>query len=151
MPDLVHARHILLKTSPQMSDADKKAVHAKLEDIRERLKQGEDFAELAKQFSEDSSADRGGDLGYFPKGVMIGPFEDTVFALKAGETSDIVETQFGLHVIQVLDQRSAGKVPEDQAKDQIVAYLQQQKKRDVVAKEIDRLRAQSKIEIYLPL
>ena len=151
MPDMVHARHILLKTSSAMSDAEKQTVRVKLDDIQQRLKAGEDFAELAKQFSEDSSASRGGDLGYFPKGVMVGPFEDAVFTLKTGEVSDIVETQFGFHIVEVLEQRPAGAVPELRAKDQIRAYLQQQKKRNVVNEEIQRLRAQSKIEIYLSL
>ncbi|WP_455200228.1 peptidylprolyl isomerase [Kaarinaea lacus] len=151
MPDMAHARHILLKTSSAMSGTEKQAVRVKLEDIQQRLKKGEEFAELAKQFSEDSSASRGGDLGYFPKGVMVGPFEDTVFALKAGEMSDIVETQFGFHIVEVLEQRPAGAVPELQAKDQIRAYLLQQSKRNVVNEEIQRLRAQSKIEIYLSL
>ncbi len=151
MPDMVHAQHILLKTSSAMPDADKKAVRARLEDIQQRLKKGEDFSELAKRFSEDSSASRGGDLGYFPKGVMVGPFEDAVFTLNSGEVSDIVETQFGYHIIQVLEKRPAGVVQERYAKDQIRAYLQQQNKRNVVDEEIQRLRTQSKIDIYLSL
>ena len=151
MPDMAHTRHILLKTTPAMSEADKKSIRSKTAEIQQRLKQGEDFAELAKQFSEDSSASRGGDLGYLPKGAMVGPFDDKVFSLQAGEISGIVETQFGYHIIQVLEKQPAGKVTEEQAKNQIRAYLQQQKKRDVVKDEMERLRAQARIEIYLSL
>jgi len=150
-PDLAHARHILLKTSAEMTDADKKTVRSKMEDIQHKLKKGEDFSEVAKQFSEDSSSSRGGDLGYLPKGAMAGAFEDAVFSLKAGETSGIVETPFGFHIIEVLGQRKAGLAQEEEVKEQIRAFLQQQKRRNVVKDEIDRLRKESKIEIYLSL
>ena len=151
LPEMAHARHILLKTSADMPDADKKAIRNKMEDIKQKLKKGDNFTDLAKQFSEDSSASRGGDLGYLPKGAMTGAFEDAVFSLKAGEMSDIVETQFGFHIIEVLEQRKAGLAKEEEVKNQIQAYLQQQKRRYVVDKEINRLRQQSDIEIYLSL
>lgn len=79
----------------------KDAVKKQIEDIKAKLDAGGDFAELAKEFSEDGSAAEGGDLGYFGTGVMVQQFEDAAFALNAGETSGIIETEFGFHIIKV--------------------------------------------------
>lgn len=73
--------------------------------ILDKIKAGEDFADLAKEYSIDGSAQNGGDLDYFPKGRMVKPFEDAAFALEIGEVSDIVETEFGFHIIKLTDKR----------------------------------------------
>lgn len=79
----------------------KEEVKKQIEEIKAKLDAGGDFAELAKEFSEDGSAAEGGDLGYFGTGVMVQQFEDAAFALNAGETSGIIETEFGFHIIKV--------------------------------------------------
>ena len=77
----------------------------KIRYIQQKLRDGYDFAVIAKEFSEGPSKIKGGDLGYFGRGVMVKPFEDEAFKLKIGEVSGIVRTVFGLHLIKVTDQR----------------------------------------------
>ena len=72
-------------------------------ELLERLKKGESFAKLAEQYSIDGSRRRGGDLGFFGRGVMVKPFEDAAFALQKGEISGLVKTQFGYHIIKRLE------------------------------------------------
>ena len=99
---------------------DSKGQRSKAEDVVKRARAGEDFAALAKQFSEDpSNKDKGGDLGWFGRGQMVKTFEDAAFGLKPGEISDVVETPYGFHVIKVDDRRTengADGKPEDQVK-----------------------------------
>jgi peptidyl-prolyl cis-trans isomerase D len=99
----VHARHILLATDGK-SDAEKKTIRTKADDLLKQAKGGADFAELAKKNSEDSgNASLGGDLGTFPRGQMVKEFEAAAFSMKPNEISGIVTTQFGYHIIQVLE------------------------------------------------
>ena len=112
----VHARHILIaiKTAGAPADQgadsqglDKPAARAKAEEILKRVKAGEDFASLAKQYSMDpGSKENGGDLGWFSRGRMVPEFEKAAFALQAGQTSDIVESPFGFHIIKVEEKRT---------------------------------------------
>ncbi len=106
-PDVsVRARHILIRVSPEDSQAKKDSARALAEDLQKRAAAGEDFAKLAEKYSEDpGSAKNGGDLGYFQRGQMVGPFEEAAFKLKPGEVSPVVETPFGFHVIKVEDRR----------------------------------------------
>ncbi len=105
----VNARHILVKVSDKAPDADKKKAKEKLEGAIKRIKAGEDFAKVAEEVSEDSSAKQGGSLGLFGEGAMVKPFEDAAFALKKGEMSGIVESKFGYHVIKVEEVQDATK------------------------------------------
>jgi len=100
------------KTSP----ADEQKTKERLSDIKEEIEEGEDFAELAQEFSDDqASAQNGGDLGWFGKGKMIEAFEKASFALKPGEMSEPVKTEFGWHLIKVFDKRKKGKETEIKA------------------------------------
>jgi peptidyl-prolyl cis-trans isomerase D len=98
----VSARHILIKADKEKGSAGEEAARTKAEDIRKRIDQGEDFAKLAEQFSEDpGTASKGGNLGSFKKGQMVKPFEEAAFSLTPGEVSPVVKSQFGFHIIKV--------------------------------------------------
>jgi peptidyl-prolyl cis-trans isomerase D len=130
-PEEVHARHILLKMDPQADDGFKAEVRKKADEVLAKVKAGEDFAALAKQYSEDSTAADGGDLGSFGRGKMVKPFEDAAFALAPGATSEIVESPFGLHIIKVESKEEAGTKPLDAVRGEIAAALKRSSARDV--------------------
>ena len=99
----VHARHILIGVSDAPTDEEKAAAKAKAEEVLARLKAGEDWWALAAQYSTDTTnAQEGGDLGWFGKGQMVAEFEAVAFSTPVGQISDVVETSFGFHIIQVL-------------------------------------------------
>lgn len=129
----IHARHILVATEEEAKK------------VKERLKNGEDFATVAKEVSKDSGTE-GGDLGFFTRGQMLKPFEDAAFALEVGQISDPVQTQFGWHIIKVEEKRDQPLPTFDQVKDAIVAQLVQQKAQEVVT----GLRDAAKIEVVDP-
>jgi peptidyl-prolyl cis-trans isomerase C len=121
----------------------------KIKEVQEKVKKGEDFAELAKTYSEGPSAPRGGDLGLFGRGQMVKPFEDAAFSLKPNETSDIVETKFGYHLIKVVDKQPAKKIAYADVKDRINKHLKDQKLRTDRQLYFDKLKKDAKIEKFL--
>ena len=151
LPEQVHARHILVKVAPGAGEEATRAARQKLERILAEVRAGGDFAALARKHSEDTTAPQGGDLGFFPRGRMVKPFDDAAFALQAGAVSDLVETPFGLHIIKVEERRAAGTATEEMAREQIRAYLRAATAREAVKAELRRLRAAAKIEVLLPL
>ncbi len=120
----VKARHILIKTEDKGEEKAKKVSY----EILEKLKKGEDFAKLAREFSEDpGSKDTGGDLGYFGRGQMVPEFEEVSFSLEVGEFSEPVKTPFGYHIIQVLDHRIGGTKPLEEVRNEIYSKILQEK------------------------
>jgi peptidyl-prolyl cis-trans isomerase D len=120
----VHARHILFKLAPQASPDEEAKVRAEAEAVLNRIQAGEDFGELARQFSQDpASASQGGDLGSFKRGAMVKPFEDAAFALKPNEVSGPVRTDFGYHLIKVEEVQEAGYLPLESVRAQLVERL----------------------------
>ena len=102
----VKARHILLRLPADATPAQRDSVTKLAISLRDRARKGEDFAALAKQYSQEPGADKsGGDLGYFGKGQMVAPFEKAAFAMQPGQISDVVETPFGLHIIKLEDRK----------------------------------------------
>ncbi len=123
----VRARHVLVKVASDATEADKVIARAKAQDILDRARKGEDFATLARAYSEDEgSAKNGGDLGFNPKGRMLAPFDEAQFALAPGALSDLVETAYGLHVIKVEAVRE-GDVPVAEAKREIAEKLERER------------------------
>ena len=126
-PEQVKASHILIKAAQDADEAQKKEARKKIEAVQKKLKGGQDFAALAREFSEGPSAPRGGELGYFGRGQMVPAFETVAFAMKPGEVSDIVETRFGYHLIKVEDKKSAGTVSYTEVKGLLDDHLKKQK------------------------
>lgn len=146
-PEEVKASHILIKLDPKKADDAKKAeAKKKLEGVKERLKKGEDFAELAKEISEGPSSKNGGDLGFFGKGQMVKPFEEVAFALEVGKVSDIVETQFGYHLIKVSEKKPEKKIEYETVKDNLANQLKQQQAQKEAMAYVKKLRESAKIE-----
>jgi peptidyl-prolyl cis-trans isomerase D len=119
VPERVEARHILLKTQGKPASDDPK-IKAQAEDIVKQIRAGGNFADLAKKYSEDpGSAVKGGDLGWIQRGQTVPDFEKTAFALKPSETSGLVKTEYGYHIIQVSAHENAHLQPFDQVKAQL--------------------------------
>jgi peptidyl-prolyl cis-trans isomerase C len=140
----VHARHILIRAAASDEKASE-AAKKKIEAIIARLKKGEDFVTVAKETTEDPSGKaNGGDLGYFTKDQMVPEFSKAAFALKKGEISGPVKTEFGWHVIKVEDTRIKPPPKFDEVKAQIENYLT----RKAQAELVQKLRAEAKIEKF---
>jgi len=125
-PEEVNASHILIKVDAGASDEDKAAAKLKLEDIRNKIIDGEDFAKLAKEHSDDpGSKTKGGNLGFFRRGMMVPPFENTAFSLNKSELSSIVETDFGYHIIKVIAKKEAKKSSFKEVRKEILSELKE--------------------------
>jgi peptidyl-prolyl cis-trans isomerase D len=123
-PEQVRASHILLKTEGK----DDAAVKAKAEELLKQAKSGADFGELAKKNSEDeASAKNGGDLDYFGKGRMVPEFDAAVFAMQPGQISDLVKTQYGYHIIKLVDKKAATTRPLAEVRQQLTDQLAYQR------------------------
>ena len=147
VPDEVKASHILIKVSEKATPEEKKVAVDKINALRTRLMSGEDFAKLAKENSEDGSAANGGDLGYFKKGDMVKPFEDAAFGMDKDQISPVVETQFGYHVIKVIDKKAAHTLTYEEVSKDIEKFLINKNKRDQINKTVEGLKKTAKIEI----
>jgi peptidyl-prolyl cis-trans isomerase C len=153
VPEQIRASHILISTQSKDPNADpnafKAAAKEKAEKLLAQVKAGGDFATLAKENSSCPSAAQGGDLGFFARGQMVKPFEDAAFALSKGQISDLVETEFGYHIITVTDHKDASTTPFEEAKGGIVERLSDEKKNAITKDYLQSLRAKATI-IYAP-
>ena len=145
----VKASHILIGVDGTASADDKKKAREKAEKLRKELAGGADFAALAKDNSTCPSKQQGGDLGFFGKGQMVPAFEKAAFALKPGEISDVVETQFGYHIIKLTDRKPAETVSLKEAKAKIEEYLKGQKVNTAIGEYVAEAKKTAKIEILL--
>ena len=137
----VHAEHILLMTVGK-TDAEVEEIRQKAEDVLKQAKKVGNFEELAKKYSEDpGSKDKGGDLGWITQGQTVPEFEKTAFSLDKGKISDLVKTQYGFHIIKVLDKETAHTKPFDEVKDSIKVPLLLAKADKLASDEADQLSA----------
>ncbi|WP_319762900.1 SurA N-terminal domain-containing protein [Maridesulfovibrio sp.] len=133
----VNARHILIAVDKDASEKDVAAAEKKIKKILAKAKSGQDFAKLAKKYSEGPSSTKGGELGWFSRGSMVKPFEEAAFALKKGEISEPVRTRFGWHLIKVEDVHEAGQKELDQVKDDISNIIAEEKAADSITDKLD--------------
>jgi peptidyl-prolyl cis-trans isomerase C len=147
-PEEIQASHILINVSE--GDAQEKKDEA-LDRIRKiaaiAREDGADFAQLARDNSEGPSASNGGDLGFFGRGRMVPAFEKAAFALKVGDVSDPVLTQFGYHVIKLMDKKGGGTVTFEETKDQLIGQLRNEKVNQAISDRIEELKYSSDIKI----
>jgi peptidyl-prolyl cis-trans isomerase C len=149
-PEQVRASQILVKTEPSWDEARKAAARKKIDDIRAKLKAGQDFESLARTYSEDPSSTKGGDLGYIRTGQVLKPFEEALFALKPGEISDVVQTNVGFHLIKAADRKPETTIPFEKVKDQLRTALKQEKGQQEANASAAKAREKAKVEIFLP-
>ena len=141
VPNRVHVQHILLMTVGK-TDAEIQEIHQKAEDVLKQAKKGAKFDDLAKKYSEDpGSKDKNGDLGWITQGQTVPEFEKTAFSLPKGSISDLVKTQYGFHIIKVLDKETAHTKPFDEVKESIRAPLILSRSDKQASDEADRLSA----------
>jgi len=133
--DQIKASHILVKTEKEAKD------------ILAQIKGGGNFEELAKKHSVDSSASKGGDLGWFGKGSMVPVFEKAAMALKEGQVSDVVKSDFGFHIIKLTGKRAAGVRPLEEVKEQIKGAIMPSKQQEIFQKIKEDLKKSAKITI----
>src|SRR5882672_7969897 len=123
VPNRVHVEHILLMTVGK-TDAEVEEIKKKAEDILSQVKKGAKFEDLAKKYSEDpGTKDKGGDLGWLVQGQTVPEFEKVAFSLQKGQISDLVKTQYGFHIIKVMDKETAHTKPFEEVKDSLRAPL----------------------------
>ncbi len=133
----IKASHILVETEKEANK------------ILARLEKGEKFQDIAKAVSIDkATAENGGDLGYLSKGQMVPEFERAAFGLKAGETSKPVKTQYGYHIIKVVDRKGGSVIEFERVSDMISQKLLGDKQKELFDNYVDKLKKQYKIEIY---
>jgi peptidyl-prolyl cis-trans isomerase C len=139
----LRASHILVRPEGSDDEARKKA-RAQAEDILKQAKGGADFAELARKHSADGSAQQGGDLGFFTKSSMVPAFSNAAFALQPGQISDVVETQFGFHIIKASERKD---VPLTEATEKIRGFLTARRRDERQQAFVAQVKGKSKIEV----
>ena len=145
-PETVHARHILVATAKTDDDKAKAEKKSKADKLKEQLDKGADFATLAKENSDCPSKEMGGDLGKFQKGRMTKAFEDAAFAQATNVIGSVVETEFGYHIVQVLEHQAAGSA----SKEEISKAILNQKYDDALRKYVASLAQKANIKNNLP-
>jgi peptidyl-prolyl cis-trans isomerase C len=144
----VQASHIVLRLPANAPEAERQAARQKLQELRQEILAGKiDFAEAAKKYSQCSSAPRGGDIGYFSRKWMLEePFAKAAFDLKVGEVSDVVQTEYGLHLIKVTDRKAGQPSEYEKMKDIVKDSYAEELRQSLLAQE----RKASRIEITVP-
>ena len=136
-PKKVHARHILFRISENAKTAEIQEILDRAKKVLDLARKGDNFAELARKYSDDSTASKGGDLGYFKSGDMVKPFADSAFSLKKGEISDLVRTRFGVHIIKVEDIKEESVKPLAAVKETVRQSLKEERSREIALQRAD--------------
>jgi peptidyl-prolyl cis-trans isomerase D len=150
LPDRSHVAHILFKTVGK-TDAEAEEIRKKAEDVLKQAKSGKDFAALAKQYSEDTSKDKGGDIDWIVRGQTVPEFEAVAFSLPKGSVSDLVKTQYGFHIIKVIDRENARTQTVDEVRPMIMAALQAEKAQQAGTQISDQIAADIRSSGRVPL
>ncbi len=150
-PEKIHTKHILIKPADSNDPNKAKAqARAKAEDILKKVKEGGNFEELAKQYSACPSGKNGGDLGEAPKGSFVPAFEAAAYKLEPNQVSDIVETEFGYHIIKMISHTDANTTSFEKAREKIEQHLSNKQKEQVVMNYISQIKQQADIKFVDP-
>lgn len=147
--ETVRASHILIPVDPKADEAAKKAARAKAEDLAKKAKGGADFAQLARDNSSDGSAANGGDLGPMRRGQTVANFDKALFSMQPGQISDVVDTEFGFHIIKVTEKTPPSTVPFEQVSPRIRDFLTEQQKQEKAQAFIESLKQKAKVEVLI--
>lgn len=146
----VKASHILVRVQANADAAEREQARTKATGILADVKAGRDFAALAKQHSDDpGSGANGGDLGYFERGQMVPPFEQSAFTLTPGQVSDLVQSDFGYHIIKVIDRQSGRMVPLEEVRPRIEQYLLGVNREEQTRLFVEALKSKGTVEILI--
>jgi parvulin-like peptidyl-prolyl isomerase len=147
-PDIVRTSHILIQPAGDSPEQDALAKQ-RAEAILARVKKGEDFAKLAKEYSVDGSASQGGDIGFAAKDNLAPEYADAAFSLPVGGVK-LVKTDYGYHILKVTDRKKEGLSTLEEVKDRLATFLKDQKSQAELTKLVNKLRDEAKIEILIP-
>jgi parvulin-like peptidyl-prolyl isomerase len=152
LPEQVRVRHILITWKPLGKPDDRAFIRESMLPILERARAGEDFAALAREFSDDyATRQAGGDTGFFHRGQMAPAFEAAAFALQPDEISDVVETSFGVHIIKLEERQDEELLALEDIEDQLRDHVREERAEQAVRAEIDGLADAADIKILIPL
>jgi peptidyl-prolyl cis-trans isomerase C len=149
-PEQFRASHILIRIEESQTPEVKEEARKKATAIRSMIDAGQDFSELARKNSDDpGSKESGGELPWMSKGQTVPPFEAAALALAPGETSGVVESQFGYHIIKLHEKRSAGVMTYEEVEGRIDEFLKRRTLQQKIETEIQTLKAQGKVEVFI--
>ena len=141
--------HILFVVPKEATPEEIREIRKKCQKVLEKIKGGEDFGEMALLYSEDASNKDRGDLGYFKKGELLPAFEREALRLKVGEVSGIVRTDFGFHIIKLLDRKGVDPLPFEEVKEKVQADYYESEMEKAFKQFLSTLKEKSVIEIKL--
>jgi peptidyl-prolyl cis-trans isomerase C len=150
-PDMVRARHIMIRLTPTSTTEDKKNARARATAARQRVISGEDFATVAREVSEGREASNGGDMGFFARDEMMPELTNIAFALDVVQISEIIETRFGFHILKVEEKRPASKMTLEEAEEPVRQLLIENRTGEKVAELLVQLtKAAAIVQIVQP-
>ncbi len=148
--DSIHVRHIIVSCTDEMSQEEKKLALKKITAASELLTEGNNFSEIALNYSEDNAASSGGDIGFINRGYMPPEFDSVAFNIETGKLSKIIKTAFGYHILEVMEVTPKGTIPPyETLKEFFGEFLQKQKSQKVIDQHVLALREKAEIEIFI--
>lgn len=149
-PFQMQVSQIFIQSDPKGGDSRKKELRGKAEKILKNLKDDQDFADLAREYSDGPTKNKGGDLGYLRKGQLEKQFESKIFALKKGEITDVIETEYGFHIFKVTDIKPETMLAYENVKEKVKKFLVDEKIKQEADNYARKLREKTDVKILLP-
>jgi len=147
-PERVRASHILIQVPTDADEAKKETALASIESLKQRIDNGESFANLAMEYSDCPSKAKGGDLGFFSREQMVQPFSEAAFALQPGQVSDVVTTQYGYHLIRIVERQEAQMMAFNDVKEEISNILRREQKMKQIGDYIEKIKKKADIQRF---